>query len=678
MSEGGANDGGKNSYRNKIKKRKKKFLANVKGFGKQGNFGRGTHLESDEWNYYINILDVMKKGFDSIDEKTTMADNVLEQTIGKEIHTASNQIACTIIEALLPFSNAENFERFQTTFASNFRPICSDKFASHILEKLVSISMLRAVSAENVEDLSESSETPQAKKRKATEIPSERDYNLKTQFSDEHRQICREFVVKASKFLMNNLEDFVWDTYGSHIMRTCFDSLSGVFQIKKSFIGGGGGGGGGSTESKTTAIDKNLTVPDEWLEILQEYAKRLQAWPQFPDFPYNELSSGLVQSLCTALHTRDKSTIKHMGKRLLNEAFLPTVAQSKANDEKIDVEEVKYDIDGEAEVKPDTDVQKSEENDSAEGEASSKQTEDTIDQNMPSVFSSEPAIRCLETFIQISGPKLFTQIYAMLFCGRLVKLSTVRLTNFSVQKLLDRAKEKEEFEAIFDELEGSIEQLLQIGHTGVVSALAQGCLRLCTRQGPFMKAIQSALDCVQPKEKSDKFAMLVLKLKPYKVAMEDKSNFIHIHGAVILQAMLQFNKPIKLVQCILDTSNDVLTDIFCSPKGSHVVDAFMDSKAVGEKSREKLIRHMNDCYLQMAISKHGSWSVEKLFNCASDAQKSRIVKELSEKQNQLNGSPFGRLLNHKFHVDTYRLSPEQWRASFKKETKADRLFKDIL
>lgn len=600
-----------------------------------------------------------------------MADNVLEQTVDKEIHTSSNQIACTIIEALLPFSSVENFERFQTTFAANFRPICSDKFASHILEKLVAISMLRGVATDNVSESKSTTSEPLAKKRKAVEIPSESEYNLTTQFSDEHRQTCREFVVKTSKFLMNNLEDFVWDTYGSHIMRTCFDSLSGVFQVKKSFIVGGP-----SAESKSTS-DKNLTVPDEWLEILQEYAKRLQAWPQFPDFPYNELSSGLVQSLCMALHTRDKSTIKHMGKRLLNEAFLPTAAQS---DEKKDVEE-KYDIDGgnETEEKPDVAEDKPEIDDAAaEGETDQQTEVEPIDMNMPSVFTSEPAIRCLETLIQISGPKLFTQIYAMLFCGRLVKLSTKRLTNFSVQKLLDRVKEKEEFEAIFDELETSIEQLLQIGYTGVVSALAQACLRLCTRQGPFMKAIQTALDCVQPKEKSDKLAMLVLKLKPYKVAMEDKSNFIHIHGAVILQAMLQFNKPIKLVQCILDTDNATLTEIFCSPKGSHVVDAFMDSKSVGEKSREKLIRHMDGCYIQMATSKGGSWAVEKMFNCASDPLKARIVKELAEKQNQLNGSPFGRLLNHKFHVDTYRLSTEQWRASFKKASKIERLFKDIL
>lgn len=588
----------------------------------------------------------------------TMADNVLEQTTDKEIHTSSNQIACTIIETLLPFANAENFERFQKQFASSFRPICSDKFASHILEKLVVISMLRGTALENNAEPTAEATAPLAKKKKTNDLPNEREYNLNTEFSDEHRATCREYVVKVSKFLLNNLEDFVWDTYGTHVMRTCFDSLSGAYHAKKSFISN-------EPVEKKEETPKSLIVPDDWLEVLQEYATRLQAWPQFPDFPYNELSSGLIQSLCTALHTRDKSTLKHLGKRLLNDAFLPPAAKAaeEQNEQKYDVEETKHDPDEDAE-----------ENDDKANVAANED----IDKDLPSVFSSESAVRCLENLITVAGPKLFTQIYAKLFSGRLVKLATVRVANFSVQKLLDRSKEKEEFEMIFDELVDSIETLLQVGHTGVVCSLAQACLRLGARQGPFMKAIQTALDCLQPKEKSDKFALLTLKLKPYSVAKEDKTNFIHIHGAVILQAMLKFNKPIKLVQCILDMKNEELAEIFCSPKGSHIVDAFMESQFVGEKSREKLIRHMNDCYLTMAISRHGSWAVEKFFNCAGDSQKVRIVKELSEKQNQLNGSPSGRLLNYKFHIDKYRLSPEQWRTALNKESKAEKLFKDIL
>lgn len=585
-----------------------------------------------------------------------MADNVLEQTVDKEVHISSNQIACTIIETLLPFARDENFERFQRQFAATFRPICSDKFASHILQKLVTVSMLRAIAPLNQATTEETSDEPASKKRRTTALPNEREYNLTNEFSETHRQHCREFVEKVSKFLLNNLEDFVWDTYGSHVMRTCFDSLTGIHQVKKSFI---------TNEpdiSKPQPDDKRLTVPDEWLEILQEYATRLQAWPQFADFPYDELSSGLLQGLCIALYSRDKNMVKHLGKKLLNDAFLTTVKDAEgepAGDEKPDMEvdDEKYDPTGD--------------------ETQPEETNE-IDKDLPVVFTSEPAVRCLEALISVAGPKLFTQIYAKLFAGRLSKLALLRSANFSVQKLLDRVKVKEEFEAIYDELDDTIEQCLQVGHTGVVSGMAQACLRLCAKQGPFMKSIQTALDCVQPKEKADKFALLTLKLKPYQVAIEDKSNFVHLHGAVILQTMLQFNKPIKLVQCILDMKNSDLVEIFCSPKGSHVVDAFMLSKAVGEKSREKLIRHMNGCYLDMAISKHGSWAVEKFFNAAADSQKARIVKELAEKQNQLNGCPSGRLLNHKLHVDTYRLSPEQWRTAFNKESKAEKLFKDIL
>lgn len=64
-----SNQANKNSYRNKLKKRRKKFAANVKGFGKLGNYGRGSHIEQDEWNYFINIMTSIKAGFESLDDK---------------------------------------------------------------------------------------------------------------------------------------------------------------------------------------------------------------------------------------------------------------------------------------------------------------------------------------------------------------------------------------------------------------------------------------------------------------------------------------------------------------------------------------------------------------------------------------------------------------------------------
>lgn len=579
-----------------------------------------------------------------------MANNVFEQTVDREIYISSNQIACTIIEHLLPYTNAQNLERFQNAFAENFRPICSDKFASHILEKLVEISFLRAVSSIQIQN--DTADTVKmAKKRKTTNdiAPNEKQYNLSETFDTNHIKKCSEFVVKISKFLLNNLEDFVWDQYGCHIIRTCILSLCGIFVFKRNdYI---------STADKQDInkiilpADKEipLTIPDEWIDIIREYASRLQQWPHFAEFPYDELSSGLLQCLCIALRTVDKNALKHFGKKILNAAFIDPVEIEKDADDDDDKDK--------------------------------KTNENEVVIKLPKVFTSGCALRLLETMLCTAGQKLFTQLYAMLFVGRTAILSTDKSANFAIQKLLDNVKEKDDFESIFDELSSNVEELLRIGYTGVVNALCQACLRLCTKQGAFIQSLQSALHCAAPPERISKFTALTIQLKPYEIVMNNEKSasvFVHLHGSLILQAMLSFNKPIRLVQCLMETNANELCEIFSSPKGSHIVDAFLQSKTIGEKSREKFIKHLNGCYLEMAMSRHGSRAVEKLFDAGNDGQKIRIVKELAEKLNQLNSSPTGRLLNYKFRVDTYKLSPAQWKAAFNKENKAEKLFKDLI
>lgn len=107
-----------------------------------------------------------------------------------------------------------------------------------------------------------------------------------------------------------------------------------------------------------------------------------------------------------------------------------------------------------------------------------------------------------------------------------------------------------------------------------------------------------------------------------------------------------------------------LSIIFSDPKGSYLVDAFMQSKFIGEKSREKLIKHMEGLYLTLANSKHGSRVFDKLFEAANDNQKESIVTELSERVNQLNGTQSGRIINQKYQVEIYLRNKGQWKAQF--------------
>ncbi|XP_075169867.1 nucleolar protein 9 [Haematobia irritans] len=652
--------------RNKKKRKNARFLHNAKGFAKQGIYGRGTHIEDDQFKYFINILDAMKNGFEDIEEKVNMANNVFEQTKDKEVYLASNQIVCKVLESLVGFVDSTQLEVYFQAFADNFRPICSDRFASHVLQKMVEIAFLRSVDkgqensgATNEEEDGDEDKLagpPSSKKPKLNkDVFSEERYNLDTNFPQEHKENCANFVLRVGKFMLNNLEDFVWDNCANHIMRTCILSLSGIHVAKVAFEKGG---------ADMAKNRKLYTVSEEFKEIAKEFGQRLEMWPQFSDFPYQDHSSALLGVLCIALKVIDKNMLKHFGKKILMEALL------KVDDHGDEDKEKKIEISDDEEEKQNPE---------------STNTENDVEQNevaevkLPKVFQYQCSVILLETLLTVAGPKLLTQLYAMLFANKLAALAKEPSSNFAVQKLLQNMKEKDDFENVFEELHEHTEELLKIGHTGVISSLSSACLRLQAKQGQFVSALQSALHVSGDKEKMKSFLLCLIKLKPFEIIQQDKTAFVHLHGSLIIQDILRFNKPIFMVNCILETSADYIVSVFNTPNGSHICDAFLESKFIGEKSREKLIKHLEGFYVDLAITKFGSRVIESCFSAASDTQKARIVKELADKSNMMKGSPFGKLVHHKLRVETYRLSAEQWKASLQqKESKVQQLFKDII
>lgn len=61
--------------RQRKKKKNSRFISNAKGFGRKGVYGRGTHIDSDDYNYFINILDSMRNGFEDDEERGNVLNN---------------------------------------------------------------------------------------------------------------------------------------------------------------------------------------------------------------------------------------------------------------------------------------------------------------------------------------------------------------------------------------------------------------------------------------------------------------------------------------------------------------------------------------------------------------------------------------------------------------------------
>ncbi|KAL3287548.1 hypothetical protein HHI36_002016 [Cryptolaemus montrouzieri] len=575
------------------RKRKKSFLKNARKYAKKGHFGCGSQLESDTYQYFVKIMEVYREGFDNDDDKRVFVNNVFQQTEEQEIQCCCNQIGCRVIEMLLSFANDEVMKRYMECFSKDLRPLCSDKFASHVLEELVSQSYKRSIQNDN----------------------------------DEMKNVYRNFTLKISKYLLNNLEDFVWDIYGNHIIRTCLRSLANIPKEESKTM---------NREKKVKLETEEYPLDPEYSDVIIEYGERILTWPQFPDLCKSEKTSGLLQIILRALHNVNSKLLKKYLKKLLNSCFAP-----------------------DAEENPKQDV-------------------------LLPVFLTTSSLMVLEVYIQVAPQKNFTQLYAKCFIGRLVKLAKIRNTNFAVQKLIMHCQEKSEFESIFDEMADHYQDIIKEGHTGVIWALAEGCKRFSTKQGPFFNNILKALNCFEPDDRQPHLILCLARMKTFEDNISSHPNNedlqksrLNLHGTLILQILLEFNKPIKIVNNLLEMETKDLKNLFSNTMGSHIVDSYMKSAFVGEKSREKLVRKMKGTYQELAATKFGSRSFEAIWNAAGLKHKMAILDELCYKDALWSNSEFGKIIANKIHLSLYKRSKEEWKHSFNKNDKVQDLLLEI-
>ncbi|XP_034826444.2 nucleolar protein 9 [Maniola hyperantus] len=566
----------------KQKKKRKNFLKNARKYAKKGQMGRGTQIPQDLYDYFVQILESIKQGVEDSDERQALVNNVLERTKGEELNIIGNQLGCRLVELLLPYATPEHLERYIEALSPELRRLCSDNFTSHIIETLLRVSCERAT--EYLQILDQLDDEGPKKKRKKT----------KSKYTDEHITSCHEFTLKICKYVLNNLEDFVWDRYANHILRSALKCLSGIVLLpgekaKPNMFK--------QTKEDNPSIPPHSTemkykvVPDEYKEIVKEFANRLVAWPQFKDLPYKNITSALLQVLLYAVKNADKNLTKTLIKKLLNESFAPE-DWVPAGDEKdkidIDFEELKE----EKKVKTAPEDWVSEGNDEKKIKSHIKELkeEEKVETSgsLPPVFENESAVRLLEAALFVSKKKTYTQIYARCFIHRLGRLSCMQMLNFTVQRLLDNCRIKEEFEPMFDELATKYDAILACGNTGVLVAIAKACLRIKTKQMQFLQNLEKALNCSEP-DYQKHLAVQCLKMAPLRTNDTNKEYFIHVHGSVVLQTMLDFQRPAKVVSCLLELAPEELVYIMCDSKGSHVADAFCKGQFVGAKARDKLI-----------------------------------------------------------------------------------------
>ncbi|KAL7298444.1 hypothetical protein TKK_0008232 [Trichogramma kaykai] len=577
-----------------LKRKKKRSSMQMAKKAARRRFHDGE-LDSESYQYMLNVLQMIRSDFPTMEDKETFVENVFEQTRGKEMDYAKNQVGSRVLDVLIQHANFDTIIRLADSFYDSLRPLCSDPFASHVIQKLITTCAHKGNYVKTDE-------------KDTTEI--------------KHSEVEKynEIALKLCRYAINNIEEFVWDTYANHILRTAIECLGGIIDLSSA----------NNMVKKKPDLEKRRTVNEDYKKLLMLACNNLLRFPQLAQFNHDQLTAGFMQSVLYTLKDVDSDLNSNLMNRVFNECFTLSNEETLSN-----------------------------------------------------IFDKECSFRVLEAILAVSNPKDHEKIYKNYFENHLGVLSIKQGANFSVQRLIEYCTSKEIFEKIFDEIVEHFNSILSKSYTGVFAALAKGCWKLQAKQGPFINALMKLLDCDQPKERENLIVPLLMrfsKFEKYSSLSEDAKSKLpmNLHGSLCIQSMLEFNKPIKIVNSLLAMDSTELCRILEHPKGSRIMDSFMDSQFIGGKSREQLAKHLRGTWAQLARSTHGSRCLEKVWASAKPPQKLIIMTELAEVGELLRSTPVGKIISHKLNVPLFARNKKEWEEFAGKEEKTKTLFADII
>lgn len=588
------------SERKRKKKRSQTQMA--KKFARQRY--SGNDLDQDTYQHLIRILEVIRTDFSSLQDQLKYVEDIYQEMVGREIEYARNQAGSRVMDSLLRYASLDIIQRLIRALEPSLRQLSSDRFASHVLQKIIVVCADRGNHAAAKETAVDKSGSESAEDAVVKVEPSEvKTYN--------------DIVLKLSKYLLNNMEEFVFDTYANHILRTAIECLAGLIDNSND----------NNDNKKLVApcLANRRPVIQDYTDLLIHSCDRLQKWPQFLECGRDEVTSGLIQCVLYSLKDVDSDLTKVIINKISRECFKPGV-NGKLSD----------------------------------------------------IFEAECSIRLLETCLMVSTPKSFKKLHRKLFAGNLKHLCLTQSLNFSVQKLLNYCTTKEEFEQIFDEVSEHFVEIFKRGFTGILVSAGNACLRMQAKQGPFVNVVTGLLGCDAVENQTQLVpCAATLKGLAQLRANNEKPPF-NLHGSLMLQAMLNFNKPIKIVNSILEMDNEELLRLLGDPKGSRILDAFMDSKYIGEKSREKLCKRFRGCWTELAKCTHGSRCVDKMWAWARPNQRLVVMGELAAAGESLRSTKSGKIISAKLNVPLFVRNKKDWLDTQGKEDKTRAMFANII
>nr|CAD7406870.1 unnamed protein product [Timema cristinae] len=416
-----------------------------------------------------------------------------------------------------------------------------------------------------------------------------------------------EWILRVSKVVLDDV-DLVWNLYANNVMRTVLECLTTLPRDSMKYF------------NKRPLTNDWLRIPEEHTDLIDCFTQKLLLWQQLTDLVYNDLTSRLLQALLLALKAVDNESADDLVRQLLDECF----------------------------ILKETDLKKK--------CVSARLCEDEA--TLLPVFRNEFSASVLQASISVASPELVARIHAECFTGHLAVLSRSRIAGPCLQTLLQFCRGKDDFETIYNEICEDLEGVILNKNTAVIVSLAQTCLRFEVNQGWFVLHLMRALHCDFPPGNHHRFIAHVLMLRVLGENTREKDFTIHPHGIALLEAMLRFEFPNKVISGMLKLKHHELCQLLSHHPDATIIRTFVENPNIPTNSMTKLFNMLVGRFTSLAGSEYGSRSLEVMWKAVEARRKVQIMDELTKQRETLQNIPCSKFILKKFARDYYSAKRE--------------------
>ncbi|XP_062843687.1 nucleolar protein 9 [Trichomycterus rosablanca] len=583
--------------------------------GGEGRLGeeRGPRKRLDAMTvgYFRRVSDRLGEEFADDEERVLFVENVLTEVREKAALVSMDMTGSLTLQKLLSLAElhqvGEVLAELGGESGTEFKTVSCDRCGGHVVESALR-QMARWTEAGQSEKSSSENE----------QVDSEA----------EDCGILEAQVLTLCGVVRENIEDFIKDPHGSHVLRTLIHVLAGC-SVQE--------------QPDTRPAKKQKKAEPE----LTDFEAPSSFWWEFKYLSdslmenvnvcaTNPTASAVLQTLLTVCHRKRPILGKKLNKGIMG--YLTSLSSAPG-------------------ISP-----------------------------LLVFLKDQSCSRLIQTVFQFSHKALLRETYRNHLKNQLMPLALHPFANYTVQSLIAASVNCKMFLKVFDELSPGFEAILAAGHMGVMVQLVESCVHREETQADMLTWLLQAFHCSEPASRHLSCLPLFLSLLTYEVyynteaaegdAAPQRPLTICYHGSRLVQALARFKDRSILMNSLHGLSPANLVSLGTEQTGSHALQALITLSS--DKGKGKILRKLEGLYTQFACSRYGSRLLEAVWNSAPISQRQSIAEQLVPSESQLRSDQFARHVWAKFGLTHFQKRRGAWLELQTGESKKRKMFSDIL